>query len=111
MASTTCVELNEDKVSAAKLLLEQRGSIPDAATPVATRRSRSTAIKEAAIARYNKFFGYAKNIFLGDSRENSSIQEHLDTGHPEMAGSEAATSTSPASSGGGRSTSRSSRAE
>ena len=41
-------------------------------------------IKEAAIARYNKFFGYAKNIFLGDSKENSSIQEYLDTRHPEM---------------------------
>ena len=26
------------------------------------------------------------NIFLGDSSENRSIQEHLDKGHPEMAG-------------------------
>jgi hypothetical protein len=73
------------KVSAGKLLLEQRGSLPQARTPV---RMPATieAIKEAAITRYNMFFGYAKNIFLGDSRENSSIQEYLDKGHPEMAG-------------------------
>ena len=57
------------------------------ATPVATRRPRVEADQATPpSARYNKFFGYAKNIFLGDSRENSSIQEHLDTGHPEMAG-------------------------
>ena len=46
------------------------------------------ALREAAVARYNVFFGYAKNIFLGDSRENSSIQANLDRGHPEMAGEE-----------------------
>ncbi|HKY14886.1 MAG TPA: DUF4157 domain-containing protein [Microthrixaceae bacterium] len=76
--------LNNKKASAAKLLLEERGSLPDARTPVAKPVSTNT-VKAAAIARYNKFFGYAKNIFLGDSRENSSIQEHLDAGHPEMA--------------------------
>ena len=73
------------KVSAGKLLLEQRGSLPEARTPVQAPVTITT-IKEAAIARYNKFFGYAKNIFLGDSRENSSIQEYLDKRHPEMAG-------------------------
>jgi hypothetical protein len=77
--------LNPKKVSEAKLLLEERGSITGARTPVRKPVTVAT-IKEAAINRYNQFFGYAKNIFLGDSRENSSIQEHLDAGHPEMAG-------------------------
>lgn len=76
--------LNKKKVSEAKILLEERGSITGARTPVAKPASPKT-IAEAALKRYNTFFGYAKNIFLGDSRENSSIQEHLDTGHPEMA--------------------------
>jgi hypothetical protein len=71
------------KVSAGKLLLEQRGSLPEARTPVRLPATIET-IKEAAITRYNKFFGYAKNIFLGDSKENSAIQEYLDTKHPEM---------------------------
>ena len=75
----------KNKVSAGKLLLEQRGSLPEARTPVRVPATIET-IKEAAISRYNKFFGYAKNIFLGNSRENSSIQEYLDKGHPEMAG-------------------------
>lgn len=76
--------LNKKKVSAAKLLLEERGSISGARTVV--RKPLGVAsIKEAATTRYKQFFGYAKNIFLGDSRENSSIQEHLDPRHPEMA--------------------------
>ena len=33
-----------------------------------------------------KFFGYLSNIFIGNSRENSAIQQHLDRGNPEMAG-------------------------
>src|SRR5262249_47458 len=73
------------KVSQGKLLLEQRGSLPDARTPVGLPATIET-IKQAAITRYTKFFGYAKNIFLGDSRENSSIQEYLDKGHPELVG-------------------------
>jgi hypothetical protein len=76
--------LNKKKVSADKLLLEQRGSLPEARTRVDPPTIE--AVKAAALKRYNFFFGYAKNIFLGDSRENSSIQEHLDAGHPEMAG-------------------------
>lgn len=75
--------LNNKRASAAKLLLEQRGSIAGARTPVGPTVNAVT-IREAAIARYSNFFGYAKNIFLGDSKENSSIQEHLDKGHPEM---------------------------
>jgi hypothetical protein len=75
--------LNTKKVSVGKLLLEQRGSLPDARTQVGTPITIET-IKKAAIKRYNTFFGYAKNIFLGDSRENSSIQEMLDPHHPEM---------------------------
>jgi Domain of unknown function (DUF4157) len=77
--------LNKAKVSMAKLLLEERGSGPNAKARVAAPITRVT-IKEAALARYRKFFGYATNIFLGDSKENSSIQEHLDPHHPEMAG-------------------------
>jgi hypothetical protein len=74
------------KVSAGKLLLEQRGSLPEARTPV--RSPTVVAIREAAVERYTKFFGYAKNIFLGDSRENSSIQEKLDKKRPDMAEAE-----------------------
>ena len=76
--------LNKLTVSAAKLLIEERGSITGARTPV-KKPATVNSVKDAAIARYTNFFGYAKNIFLGNSKENSSIQEHLDTGHPEMA--------------------------
>lgn len=69
--------------SAAKLLIEQRGSVDKARVAVAG--TKQDQIKAAAIARHSAFFGYAKNFFIGDSKENSSIQEHLDNGHPEMA--------------------------
>ena len=69
--------------STAKLLIEQRGSVAEAHVPVAG--TKQDDIKAAAIARHSAFFGYAKNFFIGDSAENSSIQEHLDNGHPEMA--------------------------
>ncbi|GAB1402881.1 hypothetical protein MASR1M74_00590 [Lentimicrobium sp.] len=77
--------LEGKKFSLAKLLIEQRGSISEARTPVAEplgQDSITTAIK----SRYARFFGYIKNLFIGDSKENSSIQQHLDDGHPEMAG-------------------------
>jgi hypothetical protein len=72
------------KVSAGKLLLEQRGSAPQSRVGV-RMPATINSIKDAAVERYNRFFGYAKNIFLGNSRENSSIQQYLDKGHPEMA--------------------------
>lgn len=74
------------KLSQAKLLLEQRSSIPDAREPVTEKRVTAKLVIAAAKRRYRRFFGYAKNIFLGDSSENRSIQELLDEGHPEMAG-------------------------
>ncbi len=80
--------LSNKKVAEAKLLLEQRGSIPEARVPVTSKSKKkvdSGAIVDGAKARYRRFFGYAKNIFLGNSSENRSIQEHLDAGHPEMA--------------------------
>lgn len=77
--------LNGKKWSEGKILLEQRASIAEARTPVPEPLSLES-VKRAAKARYQKFFGYAKNIFIGDSSENRSIQEHLDAGHPEMAG-------------------------
>ena len=70
--------------SSAKLLIEQRASIALARTPV-TGDLKQDTIVEAAKTRYSNFFGYAKNLFIGDSRENSSIQQHLDDGHPDMA--------------------------
>jgi hypothetical protein len=70
--------------SEAKLLIEERSSIPMARTKVSGTVDE-TSIVAAAKARYNKFFGYFRNIFIGDSKENSSIQQHLDKGHPEMA--------------------------
>jgi hypothetical protein len=77
--------LSGKKWSEAKLLLEQRGSIGDSLTPVSDPLGQDSIVV-AAKQRYSKFFGYAKNIFIGDSVENSSIQQHLDDGHPEMAG-------------------------
>ncbi|PPK73940.1 hypothetical protein B0F87_11351 [Methylobacter tundripaludum] len=76
--------LNGKKISEGKLPLEQRNSISDARTPV--EQVSQAGIHNAATARYSKFFGYLRNLFIGDSRENSSIQEHLDAGHPELAG-------------------------
>ena len=76
--------LTGKKWSEAKLLLEQRGSIGLSHTPVTT--VSQDGIAAAANQRYSKFFGYAKNIFIGDSVENSSIQQHLDDGHPDLAG-------------------------
>lgn len=76
--------LNGKKISEGKLLLEQRGSISDARTPVDDLSQNG--IQKAATTRYSKFFGYLRNMFIGDSRENSSIQQHLDEGHPDLAG-------------------------
>jgi len=42
-------------------------------------------LQAAAVKRHKAFFGYAKNIFIGDSSVNRQIQEHLDKDHPEMA--------------------------
>ena len=76
--------LNGKKISEGKLLLEQRGSISDARQQV--EEVSQGGIQKAAKTRYAKFFGYLRNMFIGDSKENSSIQEHLDKGNPEMAG-------------------------
>jgi len=76
--------LYKKKWSIGKVLIEQRGSIALARTPVAAPLGQQT-ILEAVKTRYRNFFGYFKNIFIGDSRENSAIQEHLDDGHPDMA--------------------------
>ena len=78
--------LSKKKLSAAKLLVEQSGSIAAAHEPVTEKKVTSNLVIAAAKRRYKRFFGYAKNIFLGDSSENRSIQELLDDGHPEMAG-------------------------
>ena len=85
--------LNRDGMlwSNAKLLIEQRGStaVADSETIVAVtaiaEKLSLRAIRQAAKERYNKFFGYAKNIFLGPSKENSSIQQHLDDGNEALA--------------------------
>ena len=77
--------INGKKASEAKLLVEERGSIGESRTPVKPPVT-SASVKAAVKARYKKFFGYAKNLFIGDSRENSAIQEHLDPKHPEMQG-------------------------
>jgi hypothetical protein len=75
--------LNKKRISEGKLLLEQRGAISDARIPV--KKVSQDGIQEAAATRYSRFFGYLRNLFVGDSRENSSIQEHLDAGHPDLA--------------------------
>lgn len=75
--------LNGKKASQGKLLLEQRASVPEARVPVSALKA--DALQKAATKRYNAFFGYVRNLFIGDSRENSMLQENLDTKHPEMA--------------------------
>jgi hypothetical protein len=84
MATHYADRLNNKRVSEGKLLLEQRSSIADARIP-GTNVSPD-GIKEAARTRYSRFFGYLRNMFIGDSRENSSIQALIDRGHSEMVG-------------------------
>lgn len=72
------------KVSQGKILLEQRASIADARVQVSDLTV--PALQEAATERYAKFFGYLRNLFIGDSRENSMLQENLDPKHPDMVG-------------------------
>jgi hypothetical protein len=74
--------LQGKKVSEAKLLLEQRGSAPASRTPVESLTE--DGVVAAANTRHHAFFGYTKNLFIGDSAENSSIQEELDRGKPGM---------------------------
>ncbi|MBJ7311999.1 DUF4157 domain-containing protein [Rugamonas sp. CCM 8940] len=74
------------KVSEAKVLLEQRGSVGEALTPVPDLKLAS--LQGSAKTRYNKFFGYARNLFIGDQLENSMLQAKIDPFHPEMAGSD-----------------------
>ena len=103
---TTCGKhymavLKDKKVSAAKLLLEQtRIAVAERASPSGS--SALPAVKDAAVERYNNFFGFAKNIFLGNSKENSEIQENLDTRQPEAGGQEALGARGRGSSAAGR---------
>lgn len=84
MSTHYVAALTGKKVSAGKLLLEQRASIADARTPVSGLTI--AALQEAATARYSRFFGYLRNLFIGDSRQNSALQEKLDRFHPGMQG-------------------------
>lgn len=77
--------LNGKKVSAAKVLLEQRGSISDSRTPVESPLGVES-IRKAALKRWRGFFGYARNIFVGDFAKNRALGRRLDPDHPEMAG-------------------------
>lgn len=72
------------KVSEGKMLLEQRASIAEARVQVSDLTV--AALQEAATKRYATFFGYLRNMFIGDSRENSMLQENLDPMHPDMVG-------------------------
>ena len=75
--------LNNKKVSQGKLLLEQRPLVGNVGEGVAALTI--PALQQAATARYAAFFGYTRNLFIGDSAENSSIQENIDPHHPLMA--------------------------
>ncbi|MEO5932491.1 MAG: hypothetical protein ABIQ08_02905, partial [Duganella sp.] len=79
--------LNGKKVSEGKILLEQRASIPEARVPV--NALKVDVLQKAATKRYNAFFGYVRNLFIGDSIENSILQERIDPKHPEMVGNAA----------------------
>jgi hypothetical protein len=72
--------------SAAKLLIEQRSSIGEARVAVKGNPPKQSDIQQAAVDRHRKFFGYARNIFLGNSEINSQLQQYLDKDHPELVG-------------------------
>jgi hypothetical protein len=66
-----------------RLLLIQRGSHPNAKVS-APDELTAAHINEAANARCAVFCGYFRNLFSGNSPENSSIQQRLDEGHPGL---------------------------
>ena len=74
--------LTGKKVSQGKLLLEQRTLVGDLGEGVTALTI--PALQKGATARYAAFFGYTRNLFIGDMRENSSIQEKIDPHHPLM---------------------------
>jgi hypothetical protein len=69
-------------VPEASLLLSQRASIPEARKQVTGRGT--AGVEAAARARYNGFFSYVNNLFIGDARSNSSIGRLLDPHHPGL---------------------------
>lgn len=86
MADHYKAEITGKKVSEAKILLEQRGSAPGALTPVA--KDTPAGVEKSTQKRHKNFFNYTRNLFIGDSSENRSIQEKLDAGKPGMAEAE-----------------------
>lgn len=78
--------LNGKKVSECVHLIEKRGAISDARVSVS--KLTVQGVIDAVVVRYQRFFGYVKNLFIGDSKENSRIQEHLDNGKPGMSTAE-----------------------
>jgi hypothetical protein len=72
------------KVSEAKILIEQRSSIAEGRTPVDALSL--DGIKTGASKRYNKFFSYARNLFIGGQAANLAYSFRLDRDHPDMAG-------------------------
>jgi hypothetical protein len=90
MADHYPASLKAKTPSAAKLLLEQSGSIPEAreAGKVEGAKPTKKAVVAAATHRYQRFFGWVRNLFLGGQRENAALGRRLDPKHPEMTSSE-----------------------
>lgn len=80
--------LSKSKRSAAKTLVEQSGSISAARERVIAQGKRKVTpemIVAAAQRRFKRYFGYARNIFLGPAWENQVVfKEKLDTQHPAL---------------------------
>jgi len=77
--------------SEGKLLIEQRASMAEARTTVKGDLD-DKSIEEAARERHAKFFNYANNLWIGPQRENSVLQQKIDTNKPGMKGNASAIS-------------------
>lgn len=79
--------LTGKRVPEASLLLLERASIPAARVQVEKRTTKG--VEAAARQRYQGFFSYANNLFIGNASTNSSLGRLLDPHHPGLVGAQA----------------------
>jgi hypothetical protein len=77
--------LQDKTVPEARILISERSSIAEARVPIPDKAGVPQA-REAAKRRYNGFFSYAHNLFIGNAETNSSLGRLLDTNHPGLVG-------------------------
>jgi hypothetical protein len=69
-------------VSEARILVSERASIPAARVPVADNSKKG--IEAAAKTRYQGFFSYVNNLFIGNATTNRSLGQAVDPHHPGL---------------------------